>query len=65
MNVESAQTSCGGAVPLFEFKGQRDRLDKWATDLGDVGLQDYWSSKNQASIDGKPTEIIDKEPATT
>ena len=65
MNVESAQTSCGGAVPLFEFKGQRDRLDKWATNLGDVGLQDYWSSKNQASIDGKPTEIIAKEPATT
>jgi hypothetical protein len=65
MNVDSAQTSCGLAVPLFEFKAQRDGLEKWATKQGDAGLQDYWERKNQASIDGKPTEIIVKELATT
>ena len=64
MNVDSAQTSCGLAVPLFEFKGQRDGLKRWAESKGEEGLRAYWQGKNQISIDGKPTEIIAKEPAT-
>lgn len=63
MDVETVQTSCGFAVPLFEFQGHRDTLKQWAENKGENGLQDYWEGRNQVSIDGKPTEIIVQEPA--
>ena len=30
MQIESVQTSCGMAVPLYEYQGQRDELVQWA-----------------------------------
>ena len=32
---------------------------QWATKKGEAGIQDYWKEKNQRSIDGKPTNIIE------
>ena len=29
VDVEKVQTSCGYAVPLFEFRQERDTLDRW------------------------------------
>ena len=60
LNVELVQTSCGMAVPLFEQHGDRDLLKAWASKKGDAGLQDYWSEKNQLSLDGLPTNIVEK-----
>jgi hypothetical protein len=52
------QTSCGMAVPYFDYKGERDELQQWAIKKGDVGVKNYWREKNQTSIDGLPTHII-------
>ena len=57
LRIESVQTSCGFAVPLCEFKGERDLLVKWAQNQGEEGLKAYRRSKNQNSIDGYPTGL--------
>ena len=57
MHVEMVQTSCGFAVPLYEFKGERDTLNKWADKKTEEELVAYWEKKNTVSIDGKPTGI--------
>ena len=59
LNVESVQTSCGFAVPLFEFKEQRDVLVNWAVKQGEEGLKEYRLRKNTTSIDGLPTGLTD------
>ena len=65
MQVDLVQESCGMAVPLFDFNEQRDLLEQWADRKGDQGLHDFWESRNQVSIDGKPTRILGQEPAAT
>jgi hypothetical protein len=60
MQVDLVQTSCGMAVPLYSFEGDRDQLFNWATKQGDEGLAKYWATKNQLSIDGVPTHILEK-----
>jgi len=57
--IESAQTSCGMSIPFFEYKGERNELNDWATEQGKEGIKDYWESKNQTSIDGLPTKILE------
>ncbi len=49
------QTSCGFQVPYFEYKGERDLLDKWAEKKGRDGIKQYWEENNKISLDGKPT----------
>ena len=62
MQVDLVQTSCGMAVPLFDFGEQRDLLEQWAERKGEQALQDFWENRNQESIDGKPTRISAQEP---
>ncbi|MFZ2300801.1 MAG: pyridoxamine 5'-phosphate oxidase family protein [Gallionella sp.] len=57
VSIELAQTSCGWGVPLFDFKAERDQLEKWAENKGPEGIRKYWEERNQHSIDGKPTGI--------
>lgn len=57
LQLELVQTSCGYAVPFYEFKGQRPTLDKWANSQGKAGIKQYWRRKNTRSMDGKPTGI--------
>jgi hypothetical protein len=57
LHVSSVQTSCGFAVPLYEFKEQRSTLLDWAEHLGEDGLKEYRSRKNVLSIDGLPTGL--------
>lgn len=57
INIELVQTSCGFQVPFFEYKGERDLLDKWAEKKGRDGIEQYWHEKNRLSLDGKPTDI--------
>ena len=55
--VEVVQTSCGMAVPYFDYAGERDDLLRWAEAKGPDGLADYWEEKNTTSIDGKPIPL--------
>jgi Pyridoxamine 5'-phosphate oxidase len=57
MHVELVQTSCGMAVPLMDFKADREELNKWADKKGLEKLQQYWQEKNTVSIDGKSIDI--------
>lgn len=59
INIDSAQTSCGHGVPLYEFKAERQTMIQWANKKGEQGLADYWREKNQTSIDGIPTNIFE------
>lgn len=59
LHIESIQTSCGYAVPRYEFISHRDTLAKWAESKGEDGLAEYWSQKNVKSIDGLPTFLLD------
>jgi hypothetical protein len=46
--------SCGYAVPLFNYAGDRDVLDKFAIAKGEAELRNYRKKKNVKSIDGLP-----------
>lgn len=58
--VDLVQTSCGMAVPRFDYLGDRDALNDWAQKRGEAGIRQYWADKNQVSIDGKPTRILEE-----
>ncbi|VAW89397.1 FIG01023442: hypothetical protein [hydrothermal vent metagenome] len=60
LTVDLVQTSCGMAVPLFDYVEERYQLNNWALKKGDSGIKEYWLEKNQISLDGKPTHIKDK-----
>jgi len=62
LDIESVQTSCGYAVPMYAYRGERDTLARWAEKKGPVGLLEYWREKNQASIDGLPTGLLEDAP---
>ena len=55
VDIDSVQTSCGYAVPRYEFVEQRDTLTRWAEAKGEDGVEDYWRENNVTTIDGKPT----------
>jgi Pyridoxamine 5'-phosphate oxidase len=59
LDIESVQTSCGYAVPMYAYQGERDTLARWAEKKGVVGLLEYWREKNQVSIDGLPTGLLE------
>jgi hypothetical protein len=60
MNIESVQTSCGFAVPFYEYQGERDKLTRWTEHQGHEGVQAYWEKRNQVSIDGQPTFLLEE-----
>lgn len=59
MNVNLVQTSCGYAIPLMEFKEDRDILTSWSEKQGEERIKDYWKEKNAVSLDGYDTEIFE------
>ena len=58
--IESVQNSCGMSIPFYDYVGERDELTAWARKKGDAGIRDYWTRKNQTSIDGLPTHLLEK-----
>ena len=58
--VEMVQNSCGLSVPLYQYVEDRQQLRNWAIKQGEAGLRTYWQKKNQLSIDGLPTLILEK-----
>ena len=60
--IEMVQTSCGYAVPYFDFAGERDTLKRWAETKGEDGIHAYWDEKNRTTIDGADTGILADTP---
>ncbi|MDB9345539.1 pyridoxamine 5'-phosphate oxidase family protein [Nodularia spumigena CS-586/05] len=56
-DIDRVQSSCGFAVPLYEYQGQRETLVNWASKKGEPGIQEYQQQKNIISIDGLPTPL--------
>jgi len=48
-------------VPYLSYTGDRELLNEWADKKGEKGLKQYWEEKNQLSLDGLPTNILDRE----
>ena len=59
ISIASAQTSCGMSIPFYDYKGERNELNDWATEQGKEGIKKYWEDKNQTSIDGLPSQILE------
>lgn len=57
LDVDLVQTSCGYGVPLYDHRGNRESLIRWAEAKGEAGLEAYRREKNSRSIDGLPTAI--------
>jgi hypothetical protein len=60
-HFDLVQTSCGFGVPFFDFKAERDNMPKWIASKGREPIENYWREKNQQSLDGLPTHILDEE----
>ena len=61
--VELVQTSCGFGVPLFDYRDERDAMDRWAERKGEAGIERYWHENNVSSLDGLPTGLLEAETA--
>jgi hypothetical protein len=51
---DRVSTACGYSVPLMDFVGERETLERFAQTKGDDGLEAYRRQKNAVSIDGLP-----------
>ena len=58
MKVELVLTSCGYAVPKYEYIGERDTLQKWSEKKGREGITEYWAENNTHTLDGVETNIL-------
>ena len=54
VEVERIADSCGYAVPLYDYAGQRHLLDQWTARKDDAALAAYCAQRNSTSIDGLP-----------
>jgi hypothetical protein len=61
LTIDLVQTSCGFGVPLFDYRGERELLRRWAENKGVDDLQRYWREKNRESIDGKIIDFLSEE----
>lgn len=59
LDITMVQSSCGMSVPYFSYQSDRDDLAKWSDKQGKEGIEKYWEKKNQRSIDGFETNILD------
>ena len=62
LDIETIMTTCGFAVPMYEYKGEREQLTEFACKMGDERMDEYRRAKNQTSIDGLPTYLFDEQP---
>ncbi|MBT9392725.1 pyridoxamine 5'-phosphate oxidase family protein [Hymenobacter sp. NST-14] len=57
VTVDLVQTSCGMAVPFFEYQQERNELNHAMDKRGPEQVAQYWYTRNTRSLDGKPTGI--------
>jgi len=60
MNVDLVQASCGMSVPYYDYIEEREQLNNWIKKKSKNKLNEYWEEKNQFSLDGIPTNIVNK-----
>jgi hypothetical protein len=61
LNIESIMSTCGFAVPLYEYQGEGDDLIDFATNMRPAKMDDYRRRKNQQSRGGQhalPTDQV-------
>ena len=61
LEIDLVQTSCGMAVPNFDFVDQREQLNEYWKAKTSEQIEQYWKDKNTRNIDGKPTNIFTSE----
>lgn len=54
VRAERISTSCGFAVPFYDYIGERTALAEWAQRKDETELAAYRAAKNRVSIDGLP-----------
>lgn len=59
LDIEIVKTSCGYGVPLYDYQGERDTIDKWCASKGPEGLVAYRARTNVESMDGLPTGFVE------
>jgi hypothetical protein len=59
LDIDLVKTSCGYGVPLHDYVGERETMDKWENSKGADGLAVYRREKNAVSMDGLPTGLFD------
>jgi hypothetical protein len=59
VHASRVSDSCGYGVPLYEHKGGRDQLQRWADSKGEQGIAQYQQDKNSESLDGLPSSLGD------
>ena len=64
LDIDLVQTSCGFGVPLYDYRGERSALARWAESKGAEGLEAYRREHNARSIDGLPTGLLEEEAVT-
>jgi uncharacterized protein YciI len=62
LDIESIMTTCGFAVPLYDYRGERDQLPEFTRNMGDERMDAYRRERNTTSIDGMPTYLFDDPP---
>ncbi len=60
LDISRVQSSCGMSVPFYDYKGDRDALANWSDKKGKNGIEAYWYNRNQQSLDGFDTEIVER-----
>lgn len=58
LTVDLVQKSCGFGVPFYDYVKDREMLKESAEKKGPEGIEAYWRDRNQASLDGRPTNIV-------
>lgn len=58
LDIDSIMTTCGFAVPLYEFQGHREQLNDFVLKMGPDRMDEYRRERNQTSIDGLPTYLL-------
>ena len=58
VQIDLVQTSCGYAMPFYNYAGERDVLKTWAENKRPEGIATHWEKSNQHTIDGMPTHIM-------
>jgi hypothetical protein len=61
LKLDLVQTSCGYAVPYYEFVEERPTLGKSFEKASPEDVKAYWKEKNTRSLDGYDTGIFDDE----
>jgi len=57
LDLDSAQTSCGYGVPVYDYEGERPSLTNWAEKQDDLAA--YRARNNMVSIDGIPSGHVE------